>query len=337
MKLDKFFKLKNDLETFSFEKNFNPLSSTLYYFSFLGNFFLILFSYFFIKDVTKSIPNLFPGQDTFFSIFIILFMIGYELFKRFAFEQLTQSVVKFRKFTTNVALGTLVSIILVSGSFYLSLKGSHRLIDTREIISVKTDSSIAKQTDSIAKYYAKEIKFYRSQWVGTSTDRRYRDSIVASLEETKDAKIKEVEQKLQNKAVGKEGKIEENNFAFAMMVFFLELIILIGVSFSSYYQWTSYSNMKKLLMTPKFKQLELNLSLLKLYYQNGRKKEQDPAISKSKLVALARGAKLQATVSEINAFATLCDELEIISGSKTKKLYNVDYERAKNLLEINHE
>jgi hypothetical protein len=337
MKLDKFFKLKNDLETFSFEKNFNPLSSTLYYFSFLGNFFLILFSYFFIKDVTKSIPNLFPGQDTFFSIFIILFMIGYELFKRFAFEQLTQSVVKFRKFTTNVALGTLVSIILVSGSFYLSLKGSHRLIDTREIISVKTDSSIAKQTDSIAKYYAKEIKFYRSQWVGTSTDRRYRDSIVASLEETKDAKIKEVEQKLQNKAVGKEGKIEENNFAFAIMVFFLELIILIGVSFSSYYQWTSYTNMKKLLMTPKFKQLELNLSLLKLYYQNGRKKEQDPAISKSKLVALARGAKLQATVSEINAFATLCDELEIISGSKTKKLYNVDYERAKNLLEINHE
>jgi hypothetical protein len=264
-------------------------------------------------------------------------MVGYELFKRFAFEQLTQSAVKLRKFTPNILIGTIISIMLVSGSFYLSLKGSHRLIDTKEIIAVKTDSSIAKQTDSIAKYYDKEIKFYRSQWVGTSTDRRYRDSIVASLQETKDAKIKEVEQKLQSKAIGKEGEIEENSFAFAMMVFFLELIILIGVSFSSYYQWTSYTNMKKLLMTPKFKQLELNLSLLKLYYQNGRKKEQDPAISKSKLVALAKAAKLQATVSEINSFATLCDELDIVSGSKTKKLYNVDYEKAKNLLEINHE
>jgi len=337
MKLDKFFKLRNDLETFSFEKNFNPLSSTLYYFSFLGNFFLILFSYFFIKDVTNSIPTLFPGQEVFFSIFIILFMVGYELFKRFAFEQLTQSAVKFRKFTPNILIGTIVSIMLVSGSFYLSLKGSHRLIDTRETLEVKTDSTISKQTDSIAKYYNKEIKFYRSQFVRTADDRRYRDSIVTSLEETKDAKIKEAEQKLQNRVIGKESKIEENSFAFAIMVIFLELIILIGVSFSSYYQWTSYDNMKKLLVTPKFKQLELNLNLLKLYYQNGRKKEQDPVISKTKLVSLAKAAKIQATVSEINSFVTLCDELEIVSGSKTKKLYNLDYEKAKNLLEINHE
>ena len=77
MKLDKYFKLKNDLETFNFEKNFDSLSKTLYYFSFLGNIFLILFSYFFIKDVTNSIPTLFSGQALFFSIFIILFMTGY--------------------------------------------------------------------------------------------------------------------------------------------------------------------------------------------------------------------------------------------------------------------
>ena len=30
MKLDKFFKLKNELETFNFENNFNSLSKTLY-------------------------------------------------------------------------------------------------------------------------------------------------------------------------------------------------------------------------------------------------------------------------------------------------------------------
>ena len=79
MKLDKYFKLKNDLETFSFERNFNSLSNTLYYFSFLGNIFLVLFSYFFIKNVTNSIPHLFPGQDLFFSILIHLNqgLIGY--------------------------------------------------------------------------------------------------------------------------------------------------------------------------------------------------------------------------------------------------------------------
>ena len=160
---------------------------------------------------------------------------------------------------------------------------------------------------------------------------------MTSLQQNKDAKIKEAEEKIKNKVIGKENKIQENSLAFAIMVFFLEFIILIGVSFSSYYEWTSYSNMKKLLVTPKFKQLELNLNLLKLYYQNGRKREQDPVISKSKLVALAKAAKLQATLSEINSFVALCSELEIVSGSRTKKAYNVDYEKAKNLLEVNHE
>ena len=112
MKLDKYFKLKNDLETFSFEKNFNSLSKTLYYFSFLGNIFLILFSYFFIKNVTDSIPHLFPGQNLFFSIFIILFMTGYELFKRFSFEQLALSILRNRLVNFNnviifVSFGTI--------------------------------------------------------------------------------------------------------------------------------------------------------------------------------------------------------------------------------------
>ena len=130
MNLDKFFKLKNNLETFNFENNFNSLSKTLYYFSFLGNIFLVLFSYFFIKNVTNNIPTLFTGQGVFFSIFIILFMVGYELFKRFAFEQLTSTILRLRKFTFNILLGTLVSLVLVAGSFYLSLNGAHRLIDT---------------------------------------------------------------------------------------------------------------------------------------------------------------------------------------------------------------
>ena len=119
MKLDKFYKLKNELEIFNFENNFSSLSKTLYYFSFLGNIFLILFSYFFIKNVTNSIPDLFPGQGLFFSVFIVLFMTGYELFKRFAFEQLTSTILRLRKLSFNVVVGALTCLTLVAGSFYL--------------------------------------------------------------------------------------------------------------------------------------------------------------------------------------------------------------------------
>jgi hypothetical protein len=333
MKLDKYFKLKNDLETFNFEKNFNSLSKTLYYFSFLGNIFLILFSYFFIKDVTNSIPMLFTGQGVFFSIFIVLFMTGYELFKRFSFQQLTGTILRLRKITTNIFLGVLVSLTLVTGSFYLSLNGAHRLIDTKDIVQITIDSSVNKQTDSLSKYYNKEIEFYRAQPTKTKADRQYRDSIVGVLQKTKDEKIQSIESKISNKSTDKLNKVQENSTAFAIMVFFLELIILIGVAFDAYYVWTSYDEMKQILTTPKYKQLETNSRLLKLFYQNGRKKEQDLTISKSKMISLVGASKISASQKEINDFLALCSELEITSGTRRKKIYNMDYKKAKELLE----
>lgn len=333
MKLDKYFKLKNDLETFNFEKNFNPLSQTLYYFSFLGNIFLILFSYFFIKNVTNSIPHLFPGQDLFFSIFIILFMTGYELFKRFAFEQLTISIIRRGLITFNNVIGLVVCGALVAGSFYLSLNGAHRLIDTSETISIKADSTLSLKTDSIVKYYDKEIQFYRNQPGIRKSDRIYRDSIVNVLQIQKDQKLNELESKVTKKTEVQANALNENSLAFALMVVFLELIILIGVAFNAYYIWTSYDEMKELLTTPKYRQLEINLRLLKLYYQNGRKKEQDSVLSKSKLIALASTSKIPCNQTEISNFITLCSELEIITGSRRKKVYNMNYEKAKVLLE----
>jgi hypothetical protein len=333
MKLDKFYKLKNELETFSFENNFNSLSKTLYYFSFLGNIFLILFSYFFIKNVTDSIPALFTGQELFFSVFIVLFMTGYELFKRFAFEQLTSTILRTRKASFNVIIGAFTCLTLVAGSFYLSLNGAHRLIDTSEIIVSKSDSTLSNKADSIAKYYDKEILYYRSQSARTRSEKIYRDSIVNVLQVAKDTKIKETEQKVESKTETQTSKIEENSLAFAMMVFFLELIILIGVAFDAYYVWTSYDEMKNLLSTPKYKQMETNVRLLKLFYQNGRKKEQDPILAVTKLTALAKTNKIGITLGEIKTFIILCQELEIVTGTRRKKVYNVSYEKAKQLIE----
>jgi small-conductance mechanosensitive channel len=333
MKLDKFYKLKNELEIFSFENNFSSLSKTLYYFSFLGNIFLILFSYFFIKNVTNSIPALFTGQGLFFSVFIVLFMTGYELFKRFAFEQLTSTILRTRKASFNVIIGAITCLTLVAGSFYLSLNGAHRLIDTSEIIVNKSDSTLSNKADSIGKYYDKEILYYRNQSARTRSDKKYRDSIVNVLQVAKDAKIKEAEQKVEFKTKSQSTKVEENSLAFAIMVFFLELIILIGVAFNAYYIWTSYDEMKNLLSTPKYKQIETNVRLLKLFYQNGRKKEQDPILAVTKLTALAKTNKIGITLGEIKTFIILCQELEIVTGTRRKKVYNVSYEKAKQLIE----
>ena len=334
MKLDKFNKLKLKLEVFKLEQNYMTLDRILYYFSFLGNIFLIYFGYFFVKSITNTIPTLFPFQEIFFTIFVALFLTGYELTKRFTLEQFFIGALQVKKVTTSVFLGGMVCSFLIAGSFYLSIKGAHRLVDNSETVVAKTDSAIALKQDSIAKYYDKEITYYRTQPGSRKADRIYRDSVVNSLQQTKDAKIQQLETKAETKADTVLDKNTENSTAFLFITIFLEMIVLIGVGFDAFYTLGSFEETKKLLQTPKFKQLELNLKLLKLYYQNGKKIVGDQTLSFSKFQSLAQNQKVDCSQKELKSFIVLCQELDIIKEFRgRKKQFMIPYQEAKDLLE----
>ena len=310
------------------------LDRVLYYFSFLGNIFLIYFGYFFVKSITDTIPNLFPFQETFFAIFIALFLTGYELTKRFTLEQLFIGIIQARKVTVNLTIGFIVCCMMVAGSFYLSVKGAHRLVDNTETISTIVDANITQKQDSIAKYYDKEILYYRSQFARTRADRRYRDSIVNALQQTREDKLQQIESKLQSKTSTSLEKTAENSTAFLFITIFLELIVLIGVAFDAFYTIGSYEETKKLLQTPKFKQLELNLKLLKLYYQNGKKVVSDETLSFNKFRSLVQTQKIDCTQTELRSFIVLLQELDVIKQFRgRKKEFMLSYQQAKDLLE----
>jgi hypothetical protein len=334
MKLDKYHKLKLKLEVFKLEQNYLTLNRVLYYFSFLGNIFLIYFGYFFIKSVTNSIPTLFPFQDIFFTIFIALFLTGYELTKRFTLEQFFTGVLQEKKLTNQIFLGGMICCFLIAGSFYLSIKGAHRLVDNSETITAVVDSTVTLKQDSIAKYYDKEIAYYRSQPGSRKADRIYRDSIVNALQQAKDVKVQQLEAKAKTKANTAMDKNMENSTAFLFITVFLEMIVLIGVGFNAFYVVGSFEETKQLLQTPKFKQLELNLKLLKLYYQNGKKDIGDPTLSFNKFRALVQAQGINATQKELRAFIILCQELDIIKDYRNgKKEFSVSYTEAKQTLE----
>ena len=334
MKIDKFNKLRLKLEVFKLEQNYLTLDRVLYYFSFLGNVFLIYFGYFFVKSITNTIPPLFPYQDTFFTIFIALFLTGYELTKRFTLEQFFIGVLQVKKLTGQVFLGGTICSFLIAGSFYLSIKGAHRLVDNSETINTVVDANITQKQDSVAKYYDKEILYYRNQSARTRSDKKYRDSIVNTLQQTKDIKIQQLESKTQAKASTTLGKNEENSTAFLFITIFLEMIVLIGVGFDAFYTLGSFEETKKLLQTPKFKQLELNLKLLKLYYQNGKKIVGDPTLSFNKFQSLAQNQKVDCSQKDLRSFVILCQELDIIKEFRgRKKQFMIPYQEAKDLLE----
>lgn len=334
MKIDKFNKLKLKLEVFKLEQNYMTLDKVLYYFSFLGNIFLIYFGYFFVKSITATIPALFPFQDVFFTIFVALFLTGYELTKRFTLEQLFTTILQVKRMTGGVFIAGMICSFLIAGSFYLSIKGAHRLVDTSESVVAKTDSTIALQQDSIAKYYDKEILYYRNQSSRTRSEKIYRDSIVNVLQQAKDAKIQQVESKTQTKTSTALEKNSENSTAFLFITIFLEMIVLIGVGFDAFYTLGSYEETKKLLQTPKFKQLELNLKLLKLYYQNGKKVVGDQTLSFNKFQSLVQTQKIDASQKDLKTFIVLCQELDIVKEFRgRKKEFMITYQEAKDLLE----
>ena len=333
MKIEKFEKLKIKFEVLKLEKNFFTLDRVLYYFSFLGNIFLIYFGYFFIKSITETLPDLFPYQDTFLAVFIALFLTGYELTKRFVIEQFTISAIQIKRFTLGLFFGLISSLGLIAGSFYLSLNGAHRLVDSTEQIQQTIEQSVSIKADSISKYYDQEIQYYRSQPARTRQDRKYRDSIVAALQTTKDEKLSKVELKTEDKSKLTVDKNQENDTAFVFMTFFLEFIIILGVGFNSFYLLGSYNETKELLATPKYKQLELNLQLLKLYFQAGKKNKGDQTLSISKLISIVKNQKVGCTQSEVRSFVVLCSELGIIKEVRArKKEYQVTYDEAKKLM-----
>jgi len=334
MKIDKFNKLKLKLEVFKLEQNYLTLDRILYYFSFLGNIFLIYFGYFFVKSVTNSIPALFPFQDMFFTIFVALFLTGYELTKRFTLEQFFITTLQVKKITGGIFVAGMICCFLIAGSFYLSIKGAHRLVDNSETIAVAVDSTTTQKQDSVAKYYDKEIAYYRSQPGSRKADRIYKDSIVNALQQAKDTKIQQLEAKTQIKANTAIDKNTENSTAFLFITIFLELIVLIGVGFDAFYTLGSYEETKKLLQTPKFKQLELNLKLLKLYYQNGKKVVGDQTLSFNKFQSLVQTQKIDASQKDLKAFTVLCQELDIVKEFRgRKKQFMITYQEAKDLLE----
>ena len=334
MKIDKFNKLKLKLEVFKLEQNYMTLDKVLYYFSFLGNIFLIYFGYFFVKSITNTIPPLFPFQDMFFTIFVALFLTGYELTKRFTLEQFFTSILQVKKLTTGIFIGGMICSFLIAGSFYLSIKGAHRLVDNSETISIAIDSTTTLKQDSIAKYYDKEIAYYRSQPGRRKADRIYKDSIVNALQQTKDAKVQQLETKTQAKANTALDKNMENSTAFLFITIFLEMIVLIGVGFDAFYTLGSFEETKKLLQTPKFRQLELNLKLLKLYYQNGKKIVGDQTLSFNKFQSLVQNQKIDSSQKDLKSFIVLCQELDIIKEFRgRKKQFMIPYQEAKDLLE----
>ena len=240
------------------------------------------------------------------------------------------------------------------------MNGAHRLIDTsaevEQVVETKTSDKVTKleqEHDDRVASYKKQIDAYQQRIdkvintaEGRSLYRTERETVKGweesieklrgeiKAEDTRlEEQIAKTETKTDTSAEREKEKIAENDTAFVFMTFFLEFIVILGVGFNAYYVLGSYNETKQLLETPKYKQLELNTKLLKLYYQGGKKNPGDSAMSASKLLALVKTQKMACNYQDIRNFVVLCTELDIVKEStNNKKIFQVPYDQAKKLI-----
>lgn len=346
MNLDTFKQLSKKFDNKNFEKDNSMIDKTLYYSSWFGNLLSVIFAFFFINSLISQAATHFAGQNIILPIFIVLFLTMFELLKRFVFGNVTTTLLTAKVISTKVILGGLFALLLVGGSFYLSMSGAQHYVNKNEQITLNTDSIISNNSNKIKEETASEIKKIEDkiQYVYSAASTRKRIALtreemsdvkqweqdIKDLKNQTDSKIELAKQELKLQQDTKLEKSNQSQYAFLLLSFFIELLICIGVGYRQYYLFVSYKQMKETIENnPNYKKLELYKQMLQVLFNNGKLPMNSELPSYNKFGELMN-AKTRTKVSmiTIKEFLGVATHLNIIYVSGKKRYTQVNYEKA---------
>lgn len=346
MNLDTFKSLTKKFENKNFEKDNNAIDKTLYYSSWFGNLLSVIFAFFFINSLISQAATHFAGQGIILPIFIVLFLTMFELLKRFVFGNVTVTLLTMKKATTKVVMGVLFALLLVSGSFYLSMSGAQHYVNKNEIITTNTDSLITENIQQIKAESTVEIGKVEQKIQYVYEAAQTRKKVALTRDEIKDIKQWEQEIKIlkqdadrkieltkQDVKLQQDSKLEKSNksqLAFLLLSFFIELLICIGVGYRQYYMFASYKQMKESIEgNPNFKKLELYKQMMQVLFNNGKTVVNAELPSYNKFAELINAkTRIKVSTITIKEFLSVMTHLNIIYISGKKRYTQVSYEKA---------
>ncbi len=161
MDFNKFKKLKQHLDSNDYYTNWVGIKNGAYLFSFLAQGAIIAFGFFYVYTVIYNVePDWSPWLIGSISL---SFLTAYEIFKRSITDKWAQDVVKNGiKSSGEFLILSIVSLLLYSGSFYVSLNGAMQFADKSTKITEQTYQDINVVKDSIYNKYEQEILKYDS-------------------------------------------------------------------------------------------------------------------------------------------------------------------------------
>lgn len=281
MKLTEFKKIEESIENQDFNKSYKNINLVMFYLSIFGQFASIFLAYFLVSKVLSSAISNNPILVTISSVILLS---GLELLKREVFDKFSLNYLRVKSFISKDVLPLfIVSIFLISLSFYSSLKGAEEFSSKAKEIDTKADTTLQKFEDSLTnKLNADlskidtEISNYKTkieekdkeqtsiesvQPLSAQQRSRVRDlkgektelrTEIANLDNSKNKlkeevqkEITEFKDKLTSKASSEKKENKTNSFLFIIISTLIEILILSGVYFNEYYKYRSYEDYKK--------------------------------------------------------------------------------------------
>lgn len=281
MNLSDFKKLETSIKDQDFNKSYKNINKVMFFLSIFGHLASIFLAYFL---VSKVLSGAITNNPILVGISSVILLGGLELLKREIFDKFSLQQIKYNSFINKDVFPLLiVSFIIVSISFYSSIKGAQEFSSKSKQIDTEVKSTTKVYTDSVTNVYNlkidginKEISIDKqkidekdkeqtsienNQPISLQQRNRVKDlkgekaelkADVSSLEsKIIDSKkelsvvIKDYGDKVKVEGDDKKDENKSNSFFFIIISTLIELVILAGVYFNEYYKFRSYSDFKK--------------------------------------------------------------------------------------------
>jgi hypothetical protein len=366
MELNKYDKLRRKISSKNFEGKFKGLNLWLYRLSILGNLGSVFFAYFLVTPALKRAitTNLIDGNFAMILAILatILILVSFELIKRLLLKSLSFDLVK-NKF--NITKGSVVSwfifsIIIVGLSMFLSINGAKKFATTSIFKNDIVKDKMIIKTDSIRENYTKMKSVYvsennnlrningdlRTKQTETPLDYmtvrdKYQNYIdkntkVINNNESKISKIDSLcdvaifENNKQSLHKQKENK--DNDFTsillFIIISTAIEFIIVLGVYFREYYEYSLYL-INKDKLEPLYKKRDRYRVMLEYIYHGGNISAGERLMAGERLIELVEE---NSTISDpknfIRIFLRDMEEMNIFVVEGKRRLLKLSYEEA---------
>ena len=357
MKINEFKKLEEKINGQNFNQGYKNINVVMLLLSIFGHFASIFLAYFALSKVLGGVIENNPV-----AVFIasIVMLSGLELLKRDIFDKFSIQYLKVKAFTKDVLPLFILSLAIISTSFYASIHGAKEFSSKEAVIEQTQKETVNLFSDSLTKVYnvkitdiETEIKVNKDKLDAKDKEQteleaiqpptRSQKSRIKDLKDEKTTlrtditkletdestvktelatKIKEHETTIGAETEDKKKDNSSNSLAFILISTLIELVILAGVYFNEYYKFRSYKEFRnRLEKDPNYQKWMLYDQILNIIYTEDTKMNQKLPANKG-IADMCKVNDIIVMPKDVTDFLKVMNNLGIIKTSGSSRYVN---------------